>query len=176
MIHVWYLIWLWFPIPDGFERWFPCPLSPNLMCANHHMSTLSRMEGLCFPIFEPWSHFEIILKQKKWTCPQAQQSLKKNALILWCSFLVVFSKELFYWLLQYLGNRQPLSLFLIAPSVMLIHADSQPISVLFAWCSVAVIFVFKTKFRTFMEHFSVFAYSNVYLQNIHGLWVMSNCV
>ena len=45
-------------------------------------------------------------KQKNWTRPQTQQSLKKNNLILWCSFLGVFSKKPFYWLLQYLGNTQ----------------------------------------------------------------------
>ena len=106
MIHVWYLIWLWFPIPDGFEKYFPSPISPNLMCASHHMSTLSRMDGLCFPKFEPWSHSQIKLKQKNWTCPHPHQCLKKKLDFMVLLFGVVFSKEPFYWLLQYLGHTQ----------------------------------------------------------------------
>ena len=107
MIHVWYLIWLWFPIPDGFQKWFPRPLSPNLMCANHHMSTLSRMDGLCFPIFEPWCHFEIILiSEKTEHVPRPNNPWRKITWFYGAPFWWVFSKEPFYCLLQYLGNTQ----------------------------------------------------------------------
>ena len=82
------------------------------MCASHHMSTLSRMDGLCFPILEPWSHFEIILTQKKWTCPQAQEKNDFMVLLFGGMFSKI-SKEPFYWLLQYLGNTHNLYIYII---------------------------------------------------------------
>ena len=70
------------------------------MCKPPHVYIEQNGRAL-FP--NPWT-MEIILKQKNWTCPQAQQSLKKKHDFMVLLFGGVFSKiskEPFYWLLQY---------------------------------------------------------------------------